>query len=79
MVENSIDLLPAARTRLASCEYSIVNLNKHFSNLNNNEMTNFKRKRKSGSEGARSGQSCIDKEASLGQRNGARENAYGRG
>lgn len=36
----------------------------------------FKRKRESGSEEARSGQSCIDKEASLGQSNGARENAY---
>lgn len=36
----------------------------------------FKRKRESGSEEARSGQSCIDKEASLGQSNGVRENAY---
>ena len=39
-------------------------------------MINFKRKRESGSEGARSGQSCIDKEALLGQSNGARENDY---
>lgn len=36
----------------------------------------FKRIGESGSEEARSGQSCIDKEASLGQSNGARENAY---
>ena len=41
MVENSIDLLRAARTRLASCEYSIVNLNKQFSILKNNENDNF--------------------------------------
>ena len=36
----------------------------------------FKRKRESGSEEARSGQSCIDKEASFGKSNGARENAH---
>ena len=39
-------------------------------------MINFKRKRERGREGARSGQSCIDKEASLGQSNGERESAY---
>lgn len=39
-------------------------------------MINFKRKRERGSEGARSGQFCIDKEASLGKSNGTRENAY---
>ena len=39
-------------------------------------MINFKRKRESGSEGARSGQCCIDKEASLGQNNGERESVY---
>lgn len=36
----------------------------------------FKRKRESGSEEARSGQSCIDKEASFGKSNGAIENAH---